>query len=717
MRLSSSSININNHDLSHRLPYYNYPQNYFNYPITSIKSTFNQNLKFENQNKYYYSNFNSNISDYGRNKSDRFFYKNNSAENIYEKNNLKYHYEPNEITSKEIMDMKISFDLLKNKITQLKDFLSKENKNYQYYKNKENYNLKDENIINNNINNNNINNNNINNNNINNYYKNYPVPNSISNSSLNSKNSYSINSNNEPYNILSENYNSSDLDKYIINNRAKNTLKQYSVNPYTNNYLINNYKPINYQNNSASYYYEYLNKYKNINLENKNDKSSDELSVIANDLIDAFNNDNLLVEEDIYHINDNCNSYNNNVNYKNLEGLESDKFIHLFKSKNDNYQNFNYKRDYINEKKYDKNIDSKNFKKKNFEPRICYLKKKNIKLYKKKDENKLYEYNILKSNSPIKKIDEKNQIKKSTLINHLKDVFNEYEKEEDDSFKNRTESYRLKRLNEEENEEVEKKENDFKFIENGRIQSLGEDEEENELEIFADIIQKTKGINNEINNKYNKNINQQNKKNSSSKDKKITKYKENDTKLDNNDKKINFIKFNNYLNKNNQKSILLNSPGLEEKIKKSLNEKLKKKKLKRNFSNIIINDSLKQKYNKKEKKNNNENNNKVKNEKNNEIISRNINLIKTIESYSKKGIKYPLCKKNKEHKPEDFHICNKVINNPQKFFTVKVFDNLLESYNIKGKNNILSPKNNLNKNIESEKRNIKQIYIRKYIKK
>ena len=345
------------------------------------------------------------------------------------------------------------------------------------------------------------------------------------------------------------------------------------------------------------------------------------------------------------------------------------------------------------------------------------FKKKNIKLYKKKDENKLYEYNILKSNSPIKKIDEKNQIKKSTLINHLKDVFNEYEKEEDDSFKNRTESYRLKRLNEEENEEVEKKENDFKFIENGRIQSLGEDEEENELEIFADIIQKTKGINNKINNKYNKNINQQNKKNSSSKDKKITKYKENDTKLDNNDKKNNFIKFNNYLNKNNQKSILLNSPGLEEKIKKSLNEKLKKKKLKRNFSNIIINDSLKQKYNKKEKKNNNENNNKVKNEKNNEIISRNINLIKTIESYSKKGIKYPLCKKNKEHKPEDFHICNKVINNPQKFFTVKVFDNLLESYNIKGKNNILSPKNNLNKNIESEKRNIKQIYIRKYIKK
>ena len=716
MRLSSSSININNHDLSHRLPYYNYPQNYSNYPITNIKNTFNQNLKFENQNKYYYSNFNSIISDYGRNKSDRFFYKNNSAENIYEKNNLKSHYEPNEITSKEIMDMKISFDLLKNKITQLKDFLSEENKNYKYYKKKENYNLKDENIINNNINNNNMDNNNINNN-INNYYKNYPIPNSISNSSLNSKNSYSINSNNEPYNILSENYNSSNLDKYIINNRAKNTLKQYSVNPYTNNYLINNYKPINYQNNSASYYYEYLNKYKNNNLENKNDKSSDELSVIANDLIDAFNNDNLLVEEDICRINDNCNSYNNNINYKNVEGLESDKFNHLFKSKNDNYQNFNYKRDYMNEKKYDKIIHPKNFQKKIFEPRNCCLKKKNIKLLKKKDENKLYEYNILKLNSPIKKIDEKNQIKKSTLINHLKDVFNEYEKEEDDSFKNRTESYRLKRLNEEENEEVEKKD-DIKFIENGRIQSLGEDEEENELEIFADVIQKTKGINNKINNKYNKNNNQQNKKNSSSyTDKKIIKYKENDTKLNNNDKKNNFIQFNDCLNKNNQKSILLNSPRLEEKIKKSLNEKLKKKKLKRNFSNIIINDSLKQKYNKKEKKNNNENNNKVKNEKNNEIISRNINLIKTIESYNKKGIKYPLCKKNKEHKPEDFHICNKVIANPQKFFTVKVFDNLLESYNIKGKNNILSPKINLNKNIESEKRNIKQIYIKKYIKK
>ena len=168
MRLSSSSININNHDLSHRLPYYNYPQNYSNYPITNIKNTFNQNLKFENQNKYYYSNFNSIISDYGRNKSDRFFYKNNSAENIYEKNNLKYHYKPNEITNKEIMDMKISFDLLKNKITQLKDFLSEENKNYKYYKKKENYNLKDENIINNNINNNNMDNNNINNN-INNY--------------------------------------------------------------------------------------------------------------------------------------------------------------------------------------------------------------------------------------------------------------------------------------------------------------------------------------------------------------------------------------------------------------------------------------------------------------------------------------------------------------------------------------------------------------------
>ena len=88
------------------------------------------------------------------------------------------------------------------------------------------------------------------------------------------------------------------------------------------------------------------------------------------------------------------------------------------------------------------------------------------------------------------------------------------------------------------------------------------------------------------------------------------------------------------------------------------------------------------------------------------IINRNINLIKTIETYNKKGLKYhPKNKKEKEHKLEPIHICDKMIKDPQKFFTVKVFDNLLKSYNIKGN------ENNDNKKNKNEK------YVKKIVNK
>ena len=156
-----------------------------------------------------------------------------------------------------------------------------------------------------------------------------------------------------------------------------------------------------------------------------------------------------------------------------------------------------------------------------------------------------------------------------------------------------------------------------------------------------------------------------------------------------------------------QKSIITNSPHLDiEKIKKESNEKIfKKSKLRRHLSDININNQLNEKY---KILYNKENINKDDNKKKemSPIINRNINLIKTIETYNKKGLKYhPKNKKEKEHKLEPIHICDKMIKDPQKFFTVKVFDNLLKSYNIKGN------ENNDNKKNKNEK------YVKKIVNK
>ena len=102
------------------------------------------------------------------------------------------------------------------------------------------------------------------------------------------------------------------------------------------------------------------------------------------------------------------------------------------------------------------------------------------------------------------------------------------------------------------------------------------------------------------------------------------------------------------------------------------------------------------------------------------IINRNINLIKIIESYNKKGLKYhPKNKKEKEHKIESIHICDKIIKDPQKFFTVKVFDNLLKSYNIKGIENNDNKKNKNEKcikKIDNKNTNKKDDFKKTFLK-
>ena len=92
------------------------------------------------------------------------------------------------------------------------------------------------------------------------------------------------------------------------------------------------------------------------------------------------------------------------------------------------------------------------------------------------------------------------------------------------------------------------------------------------------------------------------------------------------------------------------------------------------------------------RENSNNTNERVHHEK--KYLGKKINREEKENENNKKGLKYhPKNKKEKEHKLEPIHICDKIIKDPQKFFTVKVFDNLLKSYNIKGIENNENKKN------------------------
>ena len=66
-------------------------------------------------------------------------------------------------------------------------------------------------------------------------------------------------------------------------------------------------------------------------------------------------------------------------------------------------------------------------------------------------------------------------------------------------------------------------------------------------------------------------------------------------------------------------------------------------------------------------------------------MRRNIQLIQTIEDYKKKGMNYPRVKKQRAHTPIPQHHCRKFKENPQKFFTEDLCENVLKAYDLKKK--------------------------------
>ena len=700
----SSYINIPN--LSYQVSSINCSNHHNPISITNIKGCLSPYSNFENKKTNEYSYFNNNNYDIHRNSINRKIHKNYSAENIMN-HDYNYFNKKKKFSNHEIMNMKISFDLLRNKISQLKEILSQENMNLINYKHKDYLPQKEYRNYNRKI-----------------YYK--SISNINSNSSILKK--YSINDINTKLNF-NTNF-ESDFDKYIINNKIKKSNKPFSICPYTNNYILNNYKSINNQKNSNSDYNELLNKYNSQNLENSTEKQdTEELSDLASDLLYAFNidNHNENYSDNINKLNNISQKSNNNNIINPIQKFKNTNQIDLKSNNNYNISNTIKHSNIELNNNEDNNINNNVQNNKNninygSLENIKYYsdrsrQNKNIKVLRKKDkssskdseEDKLFECNILSHNSKINSpISNDKEIKKEnskSIINKIQDIFNEYEKDEEYN----NEIIKQKEIeNKDDNLTIEKDKNI-------NIENLNSYEEENESEIFAEIVEKAKEISKKAdskNNNHSKNV-------SFSEDKTILiKYKENEqiTKLniyDNNQKKIKFtpIKLNKYLNNLKkpieQKSIITNSPRLDiEKIKKESNEKIfQKNKLRRNLSDININNQLKEKYKIiYNKENLNKDNNKKKEM--SPIINRNINLIKTIETYNKKGLKYhPKNKKEKEHKLEPIHICDKIIKDPQKFFTVKVFDNLLKSYNIKG------IENNENKKNKNEK------YIKKIVNK
>ena len=89
-------------------------------------------------------------------------------------------------------------------------------------------------------------------------------------------------------------------------------------------------------------------------------------------------------------------------------------------------------------------------------------------------------------------------------------------------------------------------------------------------------------------------------------------------------------------------------------------------------------------------------------------MRRNIKLIQTIEDYKKKGMNYPRVKKPRAHTPIPQHQCRKFKENPQKFFTEDLCENVLKAYDLKKK------KNN-SRFCKSESKNV--IKVEKAIKK
>ena len=717
MKYSSLYMNIPN--LSYQVSSLNYSNHYYPIPNTNIKNSFSPHSHFENKKIYEYSIFNNNISDSHRNiNRERKFHKNYSAENIMN-HNYNYLKKKKRFSSQEIMNMKISFDLLKNKISQLKQLISQDNLNLINYKHNAFLPQKEYR---------------------NNYRKSHYKSMTNINSSILKKNS--TNNINTKLNLNTNFSNENLFDKYILPNNFIKSNKQFSVCPYINNYILNNYKSINNQLDSNINYNEIVNNYNSKKLENSIEKQdTEELNDLASDLLNAFNIDNHIENDNNIMNNMNQNNLNSNITQsKNIKTFQKFKNLNQIdlKSKN-NYSKSNTKIDTNIELK--NNNNNNNFKNNNNNNNYDSLENikynsersfqnKNIKVLRKKEksflkdseEDKLLEYNILshnsRINSPISSNNEIEKEKSKSIINKIQDIFNEYEKDEDYINKN------IEQNNKENQNDNKKIENE----QNKNTLNFNTYEEENESEIFAEIVEKAKEISQKVdskNNNHSKNV-------SFSEDKTILiKYKENEqiTKLniyDNNEKKIKFtpIKINNYLNNLKKpfekKSIITNSPLLDiETIKKKTNEKIfKNNKLRRNLSDININKQLNEKYKIIHKKENINKDNK-KNEMS-PIINRNINLIKIIESYNKKGLKYhPKNKKEKEHKIESIHICDKIIKDPQKFFTVKVFDNLLKSYNIKGIENNDNKKNKNEKcikKIDNKNTNKKDDFKKTFLK-
>ena len=68
-------------------------------------------------------------------------------------------------------------------------------------------------------------------------------------------------------------------------------------------------------------------------------------------------------------------------------------------------------------------------------------------------------------------------------------------------------------------------------------------------------------------------------------------------------------------------------------------------------------------------------------------MRRNIQLIQTIEDYKRKGLNYPRIKKPRAHTPIPQHHCRKFKENPQKFFTEDLCENVLKAYDLTSKSN------------------------------
>ena len=111
--------------------------------------------------------------------------------------------------------------------------------------------------------------------------------------------------------------------------------------------------------------------------------------------------------------------------------------------------------------------------------------------------------------------------------------------------------------------------------------------------------------------------------------------------------------------------------------------------------NNIINEIMKKEENKKNKSNN------ITSLKN-KITQRNIDFIKIVQE---RGTVYNVSKE-KARKKVELKNCKKFEENPQHFFTEKICDNILESYNIHTKNKSRSPSSNKKNNRNSKKTNI-----------